>query len=75
MSRKTRYIFYSLVFLFALVGFILHQTLVTMIMLIVGIALGVWTDRMDNLRDEPFKKYNVKHHHYEGRHAHSQHTA
>ncbi|KYP79391.1 hypothetical protein [Ferroacidibacillus organovorans] len=71
MSRKTRYVFYSLIFVFAVIGLALHQPFVTLFMLLVGIALGMLTDRIDNLRDEPFKKYNVKHHHYEGPHSRS----
>ncbi|MCY0892897.1 MAG: hypothetical protein OWR52_05285 [Acidibacillus sp.] len=64
MPRGIRYLFYALIFAFALAGLVLGQQIILGICLALSIIIGVIADGFDNKRDEPFKKYNVKHKHH-----------
>lgn len=68
MSRRTRYTLFGLIFVLGLVGLISETTVIIMATVLMGILVGVIADRFDNLRDEPFKPYNVKHGHLHHKH-------
>lgn len=68
MTKRMRYAFYGLIFLFALLGLVSHVTGVLIGSVALGIIIGVVTDWIDNRRDLPFRKYNVKHGHYHSTH-------
>lgn len=63
MNKTTRYMTYGLIFLFVLAGLISGSTVMLGTLLVVAVIMGFVVDRFDNRRDEPFKKYNVKHKH------------
>ncbi len=63
MEKPLRYGLYSFIFLLCLVGLLSHTDTLLVTSLVVAILLGLVVDRWDNLRDEPFKMYNVKHGH------------
>ncbi len=64
MEKTLRYVLYSLIFLSCLIGLLSHAAVLLVISLAVAVLLGLFVDRWDNSRDEPFKKYNVKHGHH-----------
>ncbi len=64
MPRTIRYFFYALIFTLALFGLSIGQHAILAISLGLGIVVGIIADGFDNVRDEPFKKYNVKHKHH-----------
>jgi len=64
MSKTTRYMTYGLIFLFVLGGLISGSIVMLGTLLVVAVIIGFVVDRFDNRRDEPFKKYNVKHKHF-----------
>lgn len=63
MNKTVRYGAYGLVFLLVLIGLISSSGSWLITCLILAVLIGFAIDRLDNRRDEPFKKYNVKHHH------------
>lgn len=64
VERLLRYALYSCIFLLCLIGLLAHTNTILVMLLGIAILLGLFADRWDNLRDEPFKKYNVKHGHH-----------
>lgn len=68
MKRGIRYLLYSAIFAIVLVGLFIHSGAWLISLLLLAVLLGLLVDRVDNRRDEPFKKYNSKHHHLH-RHA------
>ncbi|MCY0877003.1 MAG: hypothetical protein OWT28_12160 [Firmicutes bacterium] len=68
MNRTMRYLAYSVIFLLVIVGLLTGSIGWLIGLLAVAVLIGFTVDRFDNRRDEPFKKYNVKHHHLDHDH-------
>lgn len=71
-TRKLRYTIFALLFALVLLGLILHSYPLLAVLVIVAIALGIVGDRIENRPTEPYKQYNVQHHHYHAEHHESQ---
>jgi len=63
MNRFWRYVLFAMIFTLVLLGLLSHSAVAMLLFLVFAVGVGLLSDRLDNRRDEPFKKYNVKHHH------------
>ncbi|MDB5084510.1 MAG: hypothetical protein JWN30_1396, partial [Bacilli bacterium] len=55
-----RYILFAGAFLVAIAGLLIQSYLAMGMCLAASLVLGICMERIDNLADEPFKKYNDK---------------
>lgn len=60
-TKPVRYALLILMFALALVGIITHSTILLAVLMIVGIALGVTSEVIENRPTEPYKEYNHMH--------------
>lgn len=68
MNRFWRYVLFAMIFTLVLLGLLSRSAFALLLFLAFAVGVGLLSDRLDNRRDEPFKKYNYKHHHL---HRHS----
>ncbi|MCL6631722.1 MAG: hypothetical protein K6T63_03740 [Alicyclobacillus herbarius] len=61
-SRWMLYSLYALLFAFVLLGIVLHSYPLLIALVVIGIALAVLADKLENEPSEPFKRYNEQHH-------------
>ncbi|WP_067931622.1 hypothetical protein [Alicyclobacillus kakegawensis] len=61
-GQWVRYSLYALLFLFVILGVSLHSYPLLMALLVVGIAMAVLADKMENSPSDPYKRFNDKHH-------------
>lgn len=64
MTRDTRYLFFSLVFLLVAIGLFSRSYGLLGLALAVSVALGLWIEKIDNQRDERFKHHNRVHNYH-----------
>ncbi|MCL6626174.1 hypothetical protein [Alicyclobacillus shizuokensis] len=61
-SQWVRYSLYALLFLFVILGVSLHSYPLLIALIVVGIALAVLADKMENAPSDPYKRFNDQHH-------------
>jgi hypothetical protein len=57
-----RYTLFALLFVFVILGLVLHSYPLLLILVIAGIVLAVIADKLENASSEPFKHHNQQHH-------------
>lgn len=64
MTRGARYVLFALIFVLILVGLLSMSTMVALLAVPVAVIYGLFVEKIDNKRDEKFKRHNNIHPHF-----------
>lgn len=64
MTQSTRYILYTLAYVFIIAGLLSQSYLWLAITFLASLIVGLWAGANDDRRDEPFKHVNQNFHYH-----------